>query len=75
MEQEWLGVNAALRNYIEHPEAHTAIIFLRSPLLSQETLDRLREDKGIIMSDRMGDYYMVQRIPGNPYDRLAKKPE
>lgn len=75
MEQEWLAINRALKNYMEHPEEHTATIFLRCPLQSDETINRLREEKGIILDARMKSFYQVRRIPGNPHDVLAKKPE
>lgn len=75
MEQEWLVVTNSLRSYIEHPEENTAAVFLRcrNPL-SQETIERLREEKGLVVGSHFGQFHTITRVPGNHYDVLAKKP-
>ena len=37
-ESEWLAVTNSLKSYIEHPEEHTAIVFLMRHL-SNETVE------------------------------------
>lgn len=73
LEREWQTVTRSLKSYIEHPEQHTATIFMRTrEQLRQETIDRLREEKNICVGAYFGGFHMISRAPGNADDSLAK---
>lgn len=73
LEQEWLAVTKALKSYIEHPEEHTAVVFLNGQI-SNETIERLREEKGLYVDASFSTFSMIRRAPGNTDDALAKLP-
>lgn len=73
LELEWLAVTNSLKSYIEHPEEHTATIFMKCKL-SKETIERLRVEKNLCVDDSFGSFHMVRRAPGNTDDALAKLP-
>ena len=72
---EWQRVSHALQSYIEHPEQHTAIIFLRGRMHPQ-TRERLEREKGLVIGKSpLGEFQMISRAPGNTGDALAKEPQ
>ena len=75
IEKEWLTVTNSLKSYIEHPELHTARIFLKChTLLSDQTVERLRIEKNIIVECNSGSFCVISRVPGNADDAKAKPP-
>lgn len=74
LEQEWLAVTAKLKSYLEHPEQHTAIVFLLGDM-SNATAQRLAHEKGLVVGEPFGGTRMIKRAPGNTADELAMAPK
>lgn len=74
LELEWVIVTAKLQSYLEHPERHTAVIFLNG-YMSDETAERLAREKQLVVGEPFGAYRMIERAPGNTGDALAMAPK